>query len=375
MSKGASRPSTDRAFVVHIGPRKTGTSSIQHALRVRREVLREHGVVYPGTGLQHHGAVNAFLGRRQVWEEDLTTEVRDRPWRGLLRELGKAPVGVVSTEVLSQARTEDIRRLLDSARDRAPTVVVTYRPFEELVPSTWQQLVKEGLREPLDTWARAAVTDHPELTGARFPRVLDLATLVETWGSVVGMANVAVVLVDRTRPRAIFQAFERLLAVPEDLLVTKAGPPRKRSFSAEEAELVRQTNLLLPRDEAAFDRYRVYRKRVLAKWLNDQPPSHGDTKLVLPPDVIDLARRRSEQMVAQIEALPVGPQVFGDLSTLVPQGPLPDGAPATVTRVDVTLAAQLLAGAVMGSRGSTADPRADGSDGSDGSAGPDDADG
>jgi hypothetical protein len=302
-------------------------------------------VVYPGVGSQHHTVVNRFLGRRQMWELDLETEVEERPWRRLLRELGDARCGIVSTEVLSQARTEHMRRIVDSASDRTPTVVVTYRPLEELLPSTWQQLVKEGLRDPLDTWARAAVVDHPEDSDAPFPRVLDLATLVESWGGVVGAENVVVVVVDPQRPTAVFEAFEQVLGLPAGALTSDVGAARKRSLSAQEAELLRMTNSLLPRDAAAFDRHRLYRKRVLAGWLNEQPPSPGDHRLVAPADVVEQARVRSREMVDRLTALPVPPRVFGDLRTLVPSGPIVDsGAPPR--SVDLTAAAQLLAGAI-----------------------------
>ena len=150
---GSPASATGRSLVVHIGPRKTGTTSIQTALSSRREVLRDLGVVYPGTGKQHFQAVNRFIGRRQVWETDVETEVVERPWRQMLQEIGEAPQGVISTEVLSQARSQHAQRIVDSSGDRAPTVIITYRLFEDLLSSTWQQLVKEGLREPLGEWS------------------------------------------------------------------------------------------------------------------------------------------------------------------------------------------------------------------------------
>jgi len=346
MSSPGSSPSTGRSsFLVHIGPRKTGTSSIQHALQSRRDALRAQGVVYPGSGSQHHTVVNRFLGRRQMWEVDLEAAVEERPWRRMLREVGDAPWGVVSTEVLSQARPDHVRRLIDSVDGREPTVVVTYRPLEELLPSTWQQLVKEGLREPLDSWSRSAVGDHPERSDAPFPRVLDLATLVETWGAVVGPQNVAIVLVDRNHPGAIFEAFEQLLGLPKDLLGSGATGPRKRSLSAQEAELLRQTNTELPRDAPAFDRYRLYRKRVLAGWLNDHPPAAGDTRLTAPTDVVAAARERSRHMVDHLQSMPAPPRIFGDLETLVPTGSIAADDPPP-QQVSVLAAAQLLAGAI-----------------------------
>jgi hypothetical protein len=333
------------SLVVHIGPRKTGTTAIQHALQARREDLRQYGVVYPGTGKQHFPAVNRFLGRRQNWELDVEAEIEERPWRRLLRDIGNAPRGIISTEVLSQARVEHVQRIHDSVPARTLTVVITYRPFEEILSSTWQQLVKEGMRESLAEWSRAEVVGHPELSSAPFPRILDLATLVDIWGGVVGFENIAIVLVDPRQPHAIFEAFAELLGLPRTLLVTDAKEGRKRSLSAQEVELLRQTNALLPRDTTALAQHRAFRLRVAA-WLSKHPPNPADTRLSTPADVIELARVRSQQMVDYLLSLPVRPQIFGDLHTLVPTTPIaPDEAqpPSTVA---VSTAAHLLASAI-----------------------------
>ena len=321
MGTHPSAPAGRRSLVLHIGPRKTGTTSIQHALASRREELSAHGVVYPGTGKQHFPAANRFLGRRQRWDEDLVGAPEEGPWRRLVDEIGDAPVGVISTEVLSQARPEQVRRLVESARDRTPTVVITYRPFEELLSSTWQQLVKEGLREPLPDWSRAVVEDHPERSEAPFPRVLDLATLVDIWGGVVGVENVVVILVDRSRPTAIVDSFEQLLELPRGLLDLGEQRPRKRSLSHQEAELLRRVNTQLPRDNDSLRAHRVFR-RSLARWLDENPPGPDDSELRLPSDVAELARKRSRQMVDDVAAMSDRLTVFGDLESLVPTAPI-----------------------------------------------------
>jgi hypothetical protein len=333
------------SLVLHIGPRKTGTTSIQHALASRREQLSAHGVVYPGTGKQHFPAANRFMGRRQRWDEDLVGDPDEGPWRRLLDEIGDARTGVISSEVLSQARPEQARRLVDSAPDRTPTVVITYRPYEELLSSTWQQLVKEGLREPLPDWSRAAVEDHPERSEAPFPRVLDLATLVDVWGGVVGVENVVIILVDRARPTAIVEAFEQVLDLPRGLLDLGDEGGRKRSLSHQEAELLRRVNAELPRDNDSLKAHRVFR-RALARWLDENPPGPDDCSLRLPPDVAELARKRSRQMVDDVAATSDRMTVFGDLESLVPTAPIPLDQPRPPQVVGTSLAADWVATAI-----------------------------
>lgn len=341
MGKGT-RVAQPHSLLVHIGPRKTGTTAIQQALASRRDALREHGVVYPGVARQHFQAVNGFLGRKQLWEEDHTRKINEGPWDRLLDEIGDTPRGVVSTEVLSQARPEHVHRLAANARGRAVKVVITYRPFEDLLTSTWQQLVKEGLREPLNTWAHAAVTDHPEQSDAPFPRILDLATLVDVWGGVVGPENVTVVSVSRSQPHVIFDAFEEMLELPDGFLAPKAEEPGKRSLTAQEAELLRLANTVLPRGSATLKRQRYFR-RAVARWLDKTPAEPTGLRLALPAEVVELARDRSTEMVADLQSRRPGIRVFGELDDLLKTSSYPSGDAHPPESIPMTLAAQLLA--------------------------------
>ena len=347
MNPTLSRHEQERSVLIHIGPRKTGTTAIQAAFASRRDELRTLGVVYPTTPKtnQHFRAANRLMGRRQMWEEDHEGAVAEAPWQALVAEIGDAPFGVVSTEILSQARQHHVRRIVDSFGGRAPTIVITYRPFEELLSSTWQQLVKEGLREPLDAWSRRTVVERPEDSDAPFPRVLDLASLVETWGGVVGADNVAIVLVDRTKPTAIFDAFQQLLALPEGFLTPEDTDSRKRSLSAQEAELLRLINTLLPRDANSLKQQRQLRG-VVARWLDRHPPSAHDTRLELPEDVVIQARARTDQMIGELRSTWDQVTVFGDLETLVSTGPTAKGDAQPPATVDPDLAAHWLASVI-----------------------------
>ena len=177
-----------KQLVVHIGPRKTGTTAIQSSLAGHRGELAEHGVSYPGERNQHHQVVNRFLGRKVLWHNDLETDRQPKKLAQLLRGVSDVPQVVMSSEVLSQFLPADIDRFVAAIPDREVTVVISYRRYEDLLPSTWQQAVKEGLPITLEEWltevlrpgaAGVAYPSHPA-----FPRRIDLATLAEDWGRV-----------------------------------------------------------------------------------------------------------------------------------------------------------------------------------------------
>jgi hypothetical protein len=166
--------------------------------------------------------------------------------------------------------------------------------------------------------------------------------LVDVWGGVVGTENVVVILIDPSQPNAVFNAFEEVLALPEGFLVPQGGAAQKRSFTAEEAELLRQTNSLLPRDRSSLNRHRAFR-RAVAVWLDENPPDVDATRLTLPLDVTKLARERSEEMVRSVRDLSGRIRIFGDLDSLLASRPSSDSEVRVPTTTPTAVAAQWLA--------------------------------
>ena len=152
-------------------------------------------------------------------------------------------------------------------------------------------------------------------------------------------------MVDRARPLTIFNGFEELLGLPDGFLVPTDVESRKRSLTAQEAELLRQTNLLLPRDSVSLKQQR-YLRRLAAKWVDDHPPCSSDTRLTLPADVVEQARVRSGAMVERLRSGAGCVRVYGELESLVASRDSAAADPGTPTNVDVALAAEWLAGII-----------------------------
>ena len=108
-------------YILHIGPIKTGTDSIQYAFRSCDRVLRQHGIAYPGHrwgGTAHHHLANIlagqdpqYLGLPKNWEERFHAEIAD------------ADICVVSSENFSNFR--DVS-LVTSLFPPSQTMVIIY---------------------------------------------------------------------------------------------------------------------------------------------------------------------------------------------------------------------------------------------------------
>jgi hypothetical protein len=246
-------PVPEGAVLVHIGPPKTGTTSLQGALHERRSELHDHGVVYPGTTRRHKRPGFALLKERDVpiseWH-DLAAEVR---------EARDARV-CVSTENFARARRRQVRTIVqDLGADRVH-MVVTARRLDRLMPSAWQQRIKDRVETlPYPEWVdRVLDPQRPKGPSATFWRHHDLGATIAHWRQMIPADRIIVIAADESDRSQILRVFEGLLALPEGWLQSAAeavssgavAPGRAQyvsntSLSYERVELLRRLNVAL----------------------------------------------------------------------------------------------------------------------------------
>ncbi|WP_135467873.1 hypothetical protein [Crenalkalicoccus roseus] len=130
-----------RRAVLHVGPHKTGTTTIQDALHHNAEALAQAGWRYPAIGYSqqaHHALVQALVKAEDGEAERMLAALADEP--GDL---------VLSSENLSRAPLEALQRLAGALRGREVAVVYYQRNFLDLAYSWWQERIKHGRSEEL----------------------------------------------------------------------------------------------------------------------------------------------------------------------------------------------------------------------------------
>ncbi|MDX1744546.1 MAG: hypothetical protein R3324_01295, partial [Halobacteriales archaeon] len=138
-----------REVVIHVGPPKTATTSIQHALTGSTDMLRAHGWTYLSTGRRspphnHRDLINA-LGFSRAGEgvSDIARSLASE----LIAEVERAGRGIISHEAfcrfpwLSDRQSAFVRALV---RDLNPTVVLYLRRQDRWLESLYSQFVKRG---------------------------------------------------------------------------------------------------------------------------------------------------------------------------------------------------------------------------------------
>lgn len=330
--------------LLHIGPHKTGTTTVQHAFYASRDALGRQGVHYPGpTKHPMIAAMAASTGARLASRAD-TASGR---WSSLLEEVRAAgpETAVVSSEFFCEADEEHLRDIVHVLGGERVHVVVTLRPLVRILASQWQQFMQNRLLISYPDWLDAMLRhrDDTDVTPA-FWRRHRHDDLVRRWAGVVGRENLTVVAVDQDDPGMLLRTFECLVGVEPGTL---AAPnlAANRSLTYPEVEMVRAFNVAYrARGFSEADYTRLVRFGAVRHLLARTPPS-SEERLLTPRWAVDEACSIAAEMARGIAD--TGVRVVGDLGTLSDPGrETAIGENLVAPEIPVDLAACFAAGVV-----------------------------
>ena len=325
--------------LLHIGPPKTGTTSLQAAFHASRASLLAQGVRYAGP--TRHARRAAYAALRQPEYGFLEAAPPPRLWDALVSEIRTAaePRVVLSSEIFTDGDDDAMRRVLEDLDPARVHVVVTLRPLVRILASQWQQGLKGGQQLTLDRWLEA-VFDGQGGPARRFWHRHRHDHLVRRWAEAAGPDRLTVVIVDDRDHGAILRAFEALLGVaPETLVQPQDGA--NRSMTAIEAETVRRFNVRFAGAGLWGTRAHRMRQSVVRSYLRRHRPAPGEPGLVAPAWAQERAAALEREMDEAIVA--TGVRVIGDIGAFERAVPSAKSAPApvrlgTATRMGIVAA-------------------------------------
>jgi hypothetical protein len=331
--------------LLHIGPHKTGTTSIQGALFEAKAAMAEHGVAFPATTRHPMEAVLAACARPGMMGNTRPTE---RHWEQLLDQVraGGRRTSVISSEFFADAQDDGtIARVVERLGGDRVHVLVTLRPLTRIMPSQWQQYVQNGLRMGYENWLDHMLRKAPyEEPNPSFWHRHRHDRLVERWARVVGPGRVTVVVVDDRDRDGLMRTFERLLGLPAHLL-QPVPDAANRSLTLAETEMLRNLNKEFRGNELPEELYsRLVRYGAVMHMKNACTPGPGDVKIRTPRWAVEAAAGIGADMTERIGAM--GVRVLGDpaLLSAVPE-PAGEAVPAKPL-IAPEVAAQALYGAL-----------------------------
>jgi hypothetical protein len=309
----------DGTRLLHIGPHKTGTTTIQAAFHDSRAALTDLGVHYAGsTAHPMLAAMGASGGTLPTIER---SEAEGR-WHDLVAEVtrSQARITVVSSEFFSSAPADRIRPILEALDADRTQVVVTLRPLCRILPSQWQQYMQNrpGLTydDALDYsgWL-GAILNRPEDNSITpsFWRRHRHDRLVRNWVAATGPDRVTVVVVDESEKRMLLRSFEQLIGVPEFTLEASTLSAN-RSLTFSEIEMLRAFNQRYLAQGWGTADYTRFVRFGAVRHLQLRRPGRDEPRLLTPEWAVQRAVEIGADMVESIRA--TGVKVVGDLDQL-----------------------------------------------------------
>lgn len=334
-------PIASNSVLLHIGPHKTGTTSIQRKLAAARRELGEHGITYPGRHGAHHVEARAFLGRPEGFSGD-GPPLKIEAWNRLAR-IARETAGtvVLSSEFFSWSSAADRTRLVEEIGGERVHLLLAARNPGALALSNWQQSVRSGNPASISEWLEARFSrEQPGVGGSNFWATADAAEMVADWSDVVDPSRIHVVIVDESDHGLIPATFEQLLGLPAGLIANQPIDEHNRSLTAPEVELVRAASALV-KDELTWDEYSLFFRRGIGRQLlYTRTPERSEARSTLPLSASVQASAEVESIIARL--LDSGVQIIGDVAHLRDAPPAAD--PSPVTQVPVELAAHAAVG-------------------------------
>lgn len=316
-----------RTVFLHVGVAKTGTTYLQRLMFTNRDLLRKHGVLYPGERPNAH-----FLASMDLREAGFGGhQYSGAPgmWQKLVAEANSFPhTTVISHETLARARPNGIERAVVDFSTDDVRVVVTTRDLGRQIPAVWQETVKnrnvQTYSEFLE-WVFDATTPDGTTRMNSFWRPQDLPRLVRRWLDGVGDGKVIVVTVppagaDR---QELWRRFAAAVELP-DLPYSFDADVRNVSLGVLQSELLRRMNRHIP-EQVEWPMYERRVKREFAeKRLTSLPSSD---QIGVPARWREQVGVVAERMTRELAELPI--RVIGDVDDLRPRftepaGQLPD---------------------------------------------------
>lgn len=218
-------------LLLHIGTQKSGTTYLQRVLSRLSGSLKREGVLYPlrlhgrREVYNHEAAAYGLLGTSSFpWVPGAKARAQEGAWEGLSRKVREWDgTAIVSGEAISVINSAAAERLVASLGVSNTHVIITARDLGRVLPSSWQQHIRNGRSTPFarylaqqadrrgegDAHERAALWDaDPEQT---FWRAYAIGTLVERWAPFARTVTVVTVPRRGAAPHELWHRFSRAL--------------------------------------------------------------------------------------------------------------------------------------------------------------------
>lgn len=323
-------------LVLHIGTQKSGTTYLQRVMAALAPQLRKKGVLYPTRLVgkrevyNHEASAYGLLGTEAFpWVPRHRAESQRDSWQALREKVARWDgTAVVSGEALSVVDARAAQRLVESLGVDRTDVIITARDLGRVLPSSWQQHIRNGRSTPFTAYLRqledrrgpGTSQDRRERWEAdpdqTFWRAYAIGSLAQRWAPFASSVRVVGV------PRAGSDSFElwrRFLTATELTDVAPATPPDVDLVAANigitepETLVLVGVNRALESGDLPESKKRAIRGRIVREAF--VPRDDRGRRVSLPADWAERVRTWAADDVQELQDCPA--TLVGDSSDLL----------------------------------------------------------
>jgi len=302
-----------RRVVIHIGPPKTGSTTLQDALHHHRDELKRMGIRYAGSGTQSSAAAMWVTRRR-----DRTTgrQVPASAWKQLLKEIKDSieSTVVVSSEWFAAATPAQIRTISQELPGAEYQIVIALRSLDRILPSRWKQNVIEGATYSFAEWLELIFSPSTNSYGSRFWHQHRHDELVQRWGEVFGQRAITAICIDDADPDRLLRNMESLIGADEGSLGSSRHV-RNVSLDGVTVEGIRRFNLLAEEHGVPPELRYLAVTRGAVPQIQQGVQSDGSNTGRVPAQYADRCVAESTRIVEELQKS--GANILGNIDELI----------------------------------------------------------
>jgi hypothetical protein len=316
-----------RRVVLHIGPRKTATTYLQRVLQQCAESGAIAAEAYPVRTrgrLDHNhvpGLIDLARGAGEIGlQADAWTQQDGSDARALMEAVAASDGDVIlSAEALSVLRPSGAAAVIEALSPAPVDVVITVRDLGRVLPSSWQQHMRNGNIEAyadylaLRAEERAARTHDLDLHRG-FWRAYRYGELARRWAEVAHQVTLVTVPASSGDPAEVWRRFITAVALPGLPLAPPEVEDDRANVSLTGAETYALHGLNVAARGAGMGRrdVRDWHRRLLRRGWTDRPDR--GPRLGLPPDLVPMVRDWADEDRADLAS--TGLPLIGTLDDL-----------------------------------------------------------
>jgi hypothetical protein len=222
---------------------------------------------------------------------------------------------IISSEFLSELTPERIQKLVSSIGDKDLRVIFTVRPVAKILPSAYQQEVKNGSKLTFDRWLERVLEPEKENRNkTRFWTRHSHHIEIAKWAGIVGKDRITVIVADESRPAFLTESFFKLVQADTSNFRESKKEVVNRSMDLAEIELLRRINEKFDRN-LGWDEYVVGIRSTLVKtWTSGAPSANSPGRLSNPSEFKEAIEAKALEVTEGIRSL--GVNLIGDVESL-----------------------------------------------------------